>query len=615
MSCFVESSISTVDWRVASSKGERNDVSGASQWRGDHTFSSSAAGFSLRNFIEPEIEMRNPSLSKKKVQQLALDTFELRLRQDLSFEHQETNHIDTTVHWKIVDGINGKKELATAYGAEFITLSQLWDHTRAYATHTGNPNAYNREEERAQISMQDAFINGNATGFVTVISHPDAIRFVQVWEKTTTGDVLSKQIDLYATTGRDFTHIEGEELVERISKFHETIGASAKQEDISYTHVLLTSGAITVDDIRTIAVAHAYTNMPHDVPMHTDMVAGIAKKMQQDISEAVAVLGMDFHMYIQKRIDDMEEKFIKKREVQKVSLPDAVPMVIKKSQAVSMVSEGVTTQTKKSVEDVFSEWVFGHTVISYALLHQVFALSAIEIFVLEPFPTAIFVHPYLPYGRALGNPEERGITIRDKQPERVVEVFDRMRVSKKEVFDVSLTVESVVLFLHTIFGETENKEQTRVDYIHNIEDKILFIIHALSFLAIESGNAQPTLYRNKVAGLSKFERDLIKQDYVERKMHKTESGVLFGMIIWMILQGFDQVSVQSDTRAPLEREEYFSTTTWVLFSIIWYLSMLREVGMRQSTNSMVVMNQKQKKPTHFPLFGVIYIYIHDRISP
>ena len=50
MSYFVESSISTVDWRAASSQGGESETQGSASWRGDHTFSSAAAGFSFAKF-------------------------------------------------------------------------------------------------------------------------------------------------------------------------------------------------------------------------------------------------------------------------------------------------------------------------------------------------------------------------------------------------------------------------------------------------------------------------------------------------------------------------------------------------------------------------------------
>ena len=77
----------------------------------------------------------------------------------------------------------------------------------------------------------------------------------------------------------------------------------------------------------------------------------------------------------------------------------------------------------------------------------------------------------------------------------------------------------------------------------------------------------------------------------------------------MILQGFDRstksgkvidvdVSTQDqrDTR-EIKPNEIFSTTPWVLLSIIWYLSQLKRRGMAQTPSPLPV--KKQKKSQHF----------------
>ena len=135
MSYFVESSISTVDWRAASSRGGESETQGSASWRGDHTFSSKVAGFSLRNFIEPEIESANPHLSKHEIQSLALKKFEQRLKQDLSFEHQETSHQDSTVYWTVIEGKNGKKNLLPSMETSSSHFHNFGNTQRIRAAH------------------------------------------------------------------------------------------------------------------------------------------------------------------------------------------------------------------------------------------------------------------------------------------------------------------------------------------------------------------------------------------------------------------------------------------------------------------------------------------------
>lgn len=581
-------------------------------WRGDHAFNSDAASFSLLNFIEPEIEATHPHLSKKEVHTLALEKFEHRLKQDLSFEHQENSHVDTTVHWTIVDGKNGKKELATTYGDEFVTLSQLWLHTRTYAEHIGNPLAYNKEEERAQLAMQDALINKEADSFVSVISHPDAIRYVQVWERSQSGDICSKQIDLYATTGRDFTHKEGEALVERITKYHQTVGTSVHTEDISYAHVFLTSGALTSDDIKTIAIAHAFTSEPRLIPVHQDMIRGIFMKTTKDIKETVVLLGKDFHTFAQKRVDDLKVWYAQKKEVQTSAFVHKTPLPIEVNN--TETHEGVITKNvETTMQDVISEWIFEQTVLSYGTTHEVFVFGALDILTRK----SIVSLPRSTHKENMLSPSEDIVTDSDMMP------------------DVRTAVASVVLFLRHIMSKIHDRSdlvpQSTPTLIHNasreefekvfgvnepteyksVESGILFIIQALIYFSLESEYIKKT----DVSSTQVFIP-------TEKQLHIASSRALFGVVIWMIFQGLDQKSERSihtdmtasdDEAVPKNSTkilEYFSTTPWILLSIIWYLSMLKESSISQPMSLPIATNTQQPtKQSQFPLSGVIYIFM------
>lgn len=628
---YAESSVSTVDWRASTSSGAGSEAGGSASWRGDHTFSSAAAGFSLRNFIEPEIESTNPHLSKHEIQSIALEKFEQRLKQDLSFEHQETSHHDSTVHWTVIEGKNGKKELATKYGDELITLVQLWEHTKEYAQHIGNPLAYNKEEARSQIAMQDAFINGHASGFVSILSHPDSVRYVQLWEKMSTGDIESKQIDLYATTGRDFTHKEGEAFINHLTQYHETIGTSLKYEDISYAHVLFTSGAVTVDEIKTIAVAHAFTSEPCVFPLRTDMVSGIALKVAKDIQETAVFLGENFHTYIQKKVESMNTWYVQKKEKAIVEHPKA-QVVISNKGAVREVLKPLKAPEavkkleipEKVVHDVLSEWAFEQTVISYASLHEELAISALQIVLFEPFVVLPNVRPENPL-------------IHVEHGERSL----RVSVTKNETHDVRETVESVLAFLQKIFGDksvvsyrkAEDAQMVAIDGdttqspirfsveekmkdMGSIESGILFILQSLSYLAMESFDVSSMISLDEDVDVSLYIDKVDQFVPSEKRIRREYNRMIFGVVIWMILQGFDRSTTsweqKKDVRV-LNSDEFFSTTPWVLLSIIWYLSQLKEAGMAQVPSPLPVKKQKKVAPSQFPLSGVIYFFIHDRI--
>jgi len=246
--------------RVENVRADTKKVEDAPVWRGDHTFSSDAAKYSFLNFIEPEVANKHPDWSKQKIRKEALTKFQQRLEQDLLYEQKESSHQETAVHWRVIETPTGTQELATEYGGETITLRQLWDHTREYAAFVGIPSAYNANEEKAQYAMEQAFIRGDAQAYISVLSHPDAVRYVQVWERDEDGGVLSKQIDLYKTTGRDFTQTEGDVLVKHLAAFTETAqGMPVVTTDAAYAHFIVRSGSVGEQDIRTIAIVQAAT--------------------------------------------------------------------------------------------------------------------------------------------------------------------------------------------------------------------------------------------------------------------------------------------------------------------------------------------------------------------
>ena len=143
-----------------------------------------------------------------------------------------------------------------------------------------------------------------------------------------------------------------------------------------------------------------------------------------------------------------------------------------------------------------------------------------------------------------------------------------------------------------------------------IEQGIVCIIRSLSYLVMESVDMPSirTLSVKMHESIEEMDTESLIQR--EKRMHKIESRALFGVVIWMSLQGFDHTERESgyvdEEKMISENREYFSTTPWILFSIIWYLSMLKEASMSQTAGMPPV--------TQFPLSGIIYEYIHDRIK-
>lgn len=185
-------------------------------WRGDHTFNSGATIYSLEHFLEPEVQINHPHWTSDQVRSEAMRRMELRLAQDKLFTGKETDRDgEMTTRWEVQD-IDGRPQLVTRYGDSHISLETLWRHTEEYAERIGVPEAFNREEMKMQLAIQDALILKKATGAALALSHPDSIRYVQTWTVGRDGTFYSKQIDVGMKMGRDLKHQEVDGFIGKI---------------------------------------------------------------------------------------------------------------------------------------------------------------------------------------------------------------------------------------------------------------------------------------------------------------------------------------------------------------------------------------------------------------
>ncbi len=357
------------------------DESDTPVWRGDHSFSSDAASYSLTHFIEPEIVKEHPDWGAEKIQTEARERFTKRLAQDLSYEKRESHHEETVVHWIPVETADGTTELATQYGDRLITLRELWEHTREYAAYVGNPDAYNPQEERAQMNMQDAFVRGEATGFVSVLSHPDAVRYVQVWEKNADGDVTSKQVDLFAATGRDFTYQESEQLIRHIAELHEISVQHDQREEQSYASFLVEYGRVNEQSIRVVATGFVMQQeyVRESAPFNTHPESGHQNFLIHDPLISMTEAGKFLHETIVEKLrvfTDHETNNIKEKHVSRqqhadnphIHLPKdgKIHAVITKRDTIPPATDRYTTDSPEStIRNAMAEWFISQTIVRY----------------------------------------------------------------------------------------------------------------------------------------------------------------------------------------------------------------------------------------------------------
>lgn len=185
-------------------------------WRGDHTFNSGAADYSLEHFLEPEVQKNNPQWTSEQIRNEATRRMEFRLTQDRAFFTKEAIREDqTTTRWEVQE-IDGRAQLVTQYGDSNISLETLWEHTKEYAQAMGVPEVFNRDEMNMQLAVADALIAGKATGAAFTLSHPDSIRYVQTWTRGENGSFYSTQVDIGKGAGRDFKHHEVDAFIGQI---------------------------------------------------------------------------------------------------------------------------------------------------------------------------------------------------------------------------------------------------------------------------------------------------------------------------------------------------------------------------------------------------------------
>ena len=501
-------------------------------WKGDHAFSSDAAAYSLMNFIEPEVVREHKDWDISKVREEARDRFTKRLAQDLSYEDRETHHEETIVRWKPIETDHGL-ELATEYGDRMITLRELWEHTKEYAAFVGNPKAYNKDEERAQLAMQDALIFGTASGFVSVLSHPDSVRYIQVWEKNSDGEVTSKQVDLHAATGRDFSRVESDQLIEHLSILHH----ETRQD--SYAAFLVEHGTVNEQSIRLIATG---------LVMSTEAAPMDLVSVTRDVSDSRILLGKYLHEEISQTLRVLKTENGKKE--------------IKKKNVIEhkFTNTGVLKQKhqieKIEVKKIMAEWVISQTMIHHAL----------------DIPTgshaALYWFRSLEYQKAETKVVEKPMT-KSKQVHLIrrllTPVFDGLK-------KIILTESGSIIKIRSV-----EKEKPAV--IMRIKDVVRVFITKSSERVLKLIYFKPHVSEQKTLHIPEsMEEQPIKE-------------VRIAFIVWRIFvqekpkdrQGMIHIVFEEQKEMTTNKEESY-VPIWVLLAIIRYLALLRESGgVKQAT--------------------------------
>jgi hypothetical protein len=610
-------------------------------WRGDHTYSPDAAKYSLENIIEPEIAKKNPHWSKDQIHTEAMKKFQQRLEQDFDYEQKETYHTETKVSWHIVETSPGMRELVTSYGDDAITLRELWQHTKEFAEFVGNPYAYNAREEQAQMHMQEAFIHSDTQGYVSVLSHPDSLRYVQVWEKGDGGEVFSKQIDLYATTGRDFTHEEGERFVKHLADYEKrSTGISVEHDHIAYEHFFVDKGTVSDADIRFIARAFvSYTEQSITPSVSDKQVVeySIPHKVYNDTYLAIRDIGfflkekIDQKVHALSAIDTQKKKnkadakeihskanVIVSKEFRPFVLPETY--VVKPDTRVDMRvfgTDSVAYQTKRehwetysqhldiqantkdmhiSMKDIISDYVISRSVLQYISYVPVASGAALFWFqhvekqqkgkekdvIVQPMTSSVNRFSFLEILPASTRRIREAIrnSWKTKFYKKVAEKMPPMFVSEKK---------------KRLFLQLSKKLQQSGQHDHEKIKKQIYV------------DARTEIIQPK-RDISFKERNML------RKMYRACTRLCIAMAIYRVIHlsvRKEVKMVRNETKIKKQNEtvpEVSGESPWILYAIIWQLSMIREASFQGIGPTVVKAKiKKKKKRKHMKRSGVIYL--------
>lgn len=556
-------------------------------WRGDHSFSSDAAAYSLMHFIEPEIAGEHPDWGIDEVKTEARVRFTRRLAQDLSYEKRESSHEETVVRWKPVEMPDGSMELATEYGDSVVTLRKLWEHTKEYAAFVGNPAAYNLEEERAQLAMQDEFIHGSFTGFVSVLSHPDSVRYVQVWEKASDGDVVSKQVDLFAATGVDFSREEGEKLVQHIANYYKDVVPEVQSDITDYAHIFIENSTVNVRDIRVIAFGIVMVR--EDVGIST---RAIEKRVVPDTATSMMVLGTFLRDQISEKLHLLEPD--NHVEISKNHIVIPIPeqrinkmekKIEKKMQETRLLSASADRPKPDAIKPVLAEWFISQTMIRHV----------------KDVPVA--PHAALYWFTVLEHRDKRRtatIQATKEKPQRVLVVkrfFSVIaeRFLREPVSRIRLPVAAKEIVPH-------DKKEKMIP-VMKLKETVKRLVSGLHHRLTEI--IQMPLHRKKTER-SSIHKSPKQTELVPQLSEKESKEILVRQIqracqVWYSDQVHDvphllhRILSLVKERTDMTLRHEHDSPAWVLLGIIRYLALLRESGHAGSGVTAVGVRAKRKR--------------------
>ncbi len=585
-----------------------------------HSFDGSAIRFGFDRLVDAYSEelsqtgLAGDALHEEATRR-ALVTFNtVRIPIFVDWAISEKNGHVKPAAWVIVETTDGKKDLISSQTGE--EWDQIWNNAREFQVK--NPTfRYDPAEHQAHREIKGHIVSG-AQSVVYFMNDMAGQRYaVQLVRQG--NRVVSESIDVSATIGRDLTPEETLPVLERL--FQKNKDAEGKMvKNPSQPYVVLQKRPM---DTRQIHATVAETIRPHrqDQPTSVESPRRMPNEApRQNVGELKRIA-----------LSDVRASGERQPEKERASVPIRNNIVLDASNTIVSAGKATVIDTLTSVITLGSflrrerqqkkpvAAVAAVTAETRVGVHAAPLLLARIAEAAHPSITAVekSVRRHekkvrkvqkAPFGRTQGkrevrearriegkierkNRKKRKVYLRHAAAEKLsMRVREKRRHPRKRKRTVEIGVKKVAAarkITPMVLEKQERKEKRRLRRIMKKAERVLEAKRVPKRLAL-----QESVLRS-------------------RKEREAVEGVGFGWILWMLLtQRYDRKSKDIVTVPPavsvgerFERLIFSEETAWILLSIIWYLTMLREgVGRNQFAQP-----YKNPAPT-FAQYAVIFAY-------
>ncbi len=642
-------------------------------WDGGHNFNGGIARYALNEFVIPEVQadLRFQNSTHQEIVTEARHRLAMRLWEGRTFFNRERRREpEMTREWEITETSPGVRELTTMYADKRVSLRELWENTRRVAhdrshPETYNPKAFNGQEMKAQLAMQDALIHGRATAAVTFISDADnPRRYAQLWNVDDKGKISTKFLDVGKIVGRDFSPEEAETVLQHVGRLYGDKRIDNKEHE--YPVVLLREGKIRSEEVQTIAKlaiqAHDEPTQSHEAQeiestrrAETTAILGqtehqapsLTDRILADMQEVARRSGKGIINEVTVTIDavrshDVKETSDKKKVKEmplymrillgKVAIPQQETMVLAN---IMELPEVTLKEDKEQVEKAERE---AQEIIAISLKTDVGIAAAIlmlgQFVESAPHPEEVSVNQLMD----LQQDEEVTVAVTPELHEAVFEFLSKEKNDSFESIQVNehrfMLADIDLLVLGRLKEVVQTVDQmTAKEALEAIENKEQVVILEMSDLwEVFSQMSEERRLKSAIAERNTELEFASDQDTEIGEKNEREhiENFSFAFTLWMLLKldsyyhslqslklfifnQIPQLESKNDTSLNLldilkqeipEGLVQKETTQWILLGIIWHLAMIREQGIAQSQNQ----TQQSVQKKSIQVQGVIFAY-------